>query len=91
MTSTGTERPVPEPVRLPDGPKTYVAHDRLTVDDVPVSWRYAGGVLHATGDEGLARGIAWASGAWPARHRLAALLRDPAAAPAIRAETDLEP
>lgn len=91
VTSTGTERPVPEAVRLPDGPETYVAHDRLTVDGIPVTWRYADGVLHATGDEGLARGIAWAAGAWPARYRLGALLRDPDAAPTIHAEADLEP
>jgi len=91
VTSTGTERPVPAPVRQPDGPETYVAHDRLTVDDIPVPWRYTDGILHATNDEGLSRGLAWASGTWPARYRLAALLRDPAAAPQIHAESDLEP
>ncbi|HEY3688302.1 MAG TPA: hypothetical protein VGL93_35010 [Streptosporangiaceae bacterium] len=87
----GVERPVPEPVRLPDAPATYVAHDRLTVDGVEVPWRYVNGVAHASGDDGLARAVAWSAGVWQARYQLAELLRTPAAAAAIRTESDLDP
>jgi hypothetical protein len=82
---------VPEPVRLPDAPATYIAHDRLTVDGVEVPWRYVNGVAHAAGDDGLARAVAWSAGVWQARYQLTELLRTPAAAAAIRTESDLDP
>ena len=75
---------------LPDAPATYQAHDPLVVDGVSVPWRYAGGTVHAAGPDGLACGLAWAAGRWPARHLLAALLRDPGAAPRLLAEADLD-
>jgi hypothetical protein len=85
-------RPVPAIVHtvLPGAPQTYEAHDRLVVDGIQVPWRYTGGTVHAAGPDGLACGLAWAAGRWPARHLLAALLRDPDAAARLLAETDLE-
>ena len=87
----GTERPVPDAIRLSDGPETYVGHDRLTADGVGVSWRYVDGVLHAADDTGLAFGVAWAAGAWRSRHTLAALLADPGRAATTLAEADIDP
>jgi hypothetical protein len=76
---------------LPGAPATYLAHDRLIVDGVAVAWRYTGGAVHAAGPDGLACGLAWAARRWPARHLLAALLRDPDAASRLLAEADLDP
>jgi hypothetical protein len=86
-------RPVPEIVAavLPGAPASYLEHDRLVVDGVGVPWRYVDGAVHADGPEGLARGLAWAAGRWPARHLLAALLRDPGQAARLLAEADLDP
>ncbi|MQA93274.1 MAG: hypothetical protein GEV11_01060 [Streptosporangiales bacterium] len=82
VTSDGARRPVPEAVRrlLPEAPESYVAHDELLVDGVPVPWRYTGGEVHASGTQGLARGLAWAADRWADRHLLAAVLDDPARA-----------
>jgi hypothetical protein len=90
--SSQDSQPVPAIARevLPEVPATYYAHDRLVVDGVPVPWRYVQGAVHAAGPDGLASGLAWACGRWPARHLLAALLRDPAAAPRLLAEADLD-
>ncbi len=90
--SSPARRPVPEILGavLPDAPTTYCAHDRLVVDGVAVPWRYTHGEVHASGPGGLARGLAWASGRWSARHLLAALLHDPGAAPRLLAEADLD-
>jgi hypothetical protein len=76
---------------LPGGPATYLGHDRLIVDGRAVPWRYTRGAVHAAGPDGLACGLALAAGQWPARHLLAALLRDPAAAPRLLADADLDP
>ena len=86
-------RPVPEIVRavLPTAPRTYQAHPELVVDGLAVPWRCTDGEVHAASDDGLARGLAWTCGQWPARHLVAALLRDPAAAPRLLAEADLDP
>jgi hypothetical protein len=91
--SVPARRPVPPVVRavLPGAPDTYEEHGQLIVDGVAVPWRYTGGIVHAAGPAGLARGLAWACGRWPARHLLAALLDDPAAAARLLAEADLEP
>jgi hypothetical protein len=75
---------------LPDAPATYDAHDRLVVDGVAVPWRYTLGIVHAAEPDGLACGLAWASGRWSARHLLAALLRDPGGAARLLAEADLD-
>ncbi|WP_182877961.1 sacsin N-terminal ATP-binding-like domain-containing protein [Microbispora sp. H10670] len=93
VTSHGAEKPVPPEVRslLPGAPATYVEHDELLVDGIPVPWRFFDGVVHATGVEGLARGLAWASGQWGDRLAVAALLRDPARVPLLLAEADLDP
>jgi hypothetical protein len=91
--SAGAVRDVPAAVAgvLAGAPATYRAHDPLIVDGVSVPWRYAGGEVHACGPDGLASGLAWAAGQWPARHLLAGLLRDPAAAGRLRADADLDP
>ena len=90
--SSPASRLVPAIARavLPDAPTTYYAHDRLVVDGVLVPWRYTSGAVHAAGPGGLACALAWASGRWSARHLLAALLRDPAAAARLLAEADLD-
>ncbi|GAB2880244.1 sacsin N-terminal ATP-binding-like domain-containing protein [Streptomyces mayteni] len=62
----------------PDTPATYREHDELVVDGVELDWRLtADGTLHAATVEGLAAGLAWATGQWPRRFELAALLEDP--------------
>ncbi|GII58480.1 hypothetical protein Pth03_68690 [Planotetraspora thailandica] len=93
VTSTGEERPVPAEVRslLPSAPASYVAHDDLLVDGRPVPWRFFEGKVHASGVEGLARGLAWAAGQWGDRLAVAALLRDPGRVPLLLAEADLDP
>ncbi|GAA0396313.1 hypothetical protein GCM10009530_54820 [Microbispora corallina] len=93
VTSSGTERPVAPEVRslLPAAPATYVEHDELLVDGRPVPWRFFEGRVHASGVEGLARGLAWAAGQWGDRLAVAALLRDPARVPLLLAEADLDP
>jgi hypothetical protein len=55
-----------------------------------VPWRYSGGELHAATAEGLAHGLAWAAGHWPARHLLASLLTDPDDAARLLTEADLD-
>lgn len=93
VTSSGTERPVPEEVRslLPSAPSVYVEHENLLVDGTPVPWRFFEGRVHASGVDGLARGLAWASGQWGDRLAVAALLRDPGRVPLLLAEADLDP
>jgi len=90
--STAQRATVPAIVRavLPDAPAVYDAHDRLIVDGIEVPWRYTAGAVHAAGIDGLACGLAWAAGQWPARHLLDALLREPAATARLLAEADLD-
>ncbi len=92
VTSSGVERPVPPQVRslLPAAPPTYVEHEELLVDGHPASWRFHEGVVHASGIEGLARGLAWASGQWSDRLAVAALLHNPSAVPLLLTEADLD-
>ncbi|MET8452899.1 molecular chaperone Hsp90 [Streptomyces sp. NPDC005209] len=79
--SEGTEHDVPESVRVllgPRTPDTYVEHEELVVDGVEIDWRLTNdAVLHAATLEGVAAGLAWASGQWPRRFEVAALLEDP--------------
>ncbi len=91
VTSEGVERPVPAEVRslLPTAPETYVEHDKLLVDGMACAWRYFEGAVHCSGPDGLARGLAWATGQWADRLAVAALLRDPTAVPLLLAEADL--
>ncbi|WP_103944427.1 sacsin N-terminal ATP-binding-like domain-containing protein [Thermomonospora echinospora] len=97
--SRGTPRAVPQAVHevladVDEGlPDEYLAHERLVVDGQTVSWWYEEdtGAVHAADAAGLARGLAWAAGHWTDRLLLEAVLRDPATAPDILAERDLEP
>lgn len=91
VTSTGAERPVPKEVRslLPTAPAHYVEHEKLLVDGVPCAWRYFDGMVHCDGVDGLARGLAWATGQWNDRLAVAALLRNPGDVPLLLAEADL--
>ncbi|MGW0084192.1 sacsin N-terminal ATP-binding-like domain-containing protein [Streptomyces sp. NPDC003393] len=79
--SEGTEHDVPDAVRVllgPRTPATYVEHEELVVDATELDWRLTSdGVLHAATLEGVAAGLAWASGQWPRRFEVAALLEDP--------------
>ncbi|MEV6022396.1 molecular chaperone Hsp90 [Streptomyces sp. NPDC052036] len=81
VTSEGAEHDVPESVRVLLGrstPASYVEHEELVVDGVEMDWRLASdGVLHAATLEGVAAGLAWATGQWPRRFEVAALLEDP--------------
>ncbi|MFJ9816768.1 sacsin N-terminal ATP-binding-like domain-containing protein [Streptomyces sp. NPDC101151] len=80
VTSEGAEHDVPDSVRVLLGPRTpgtYVEHEELVVDGVEIDWRLTDdGVLHAATLEGVAAGLAWASGQWPRRFEVAALLED---------------
>jgi hypothetical protein len=91
VTSEGVTRPVPVEVRslLPTAPETYVEHEKLLVDGAECAWRFFEGAVHCTGVDGLARGLAWATGQWNDRLAVAALLRDPSAVPLLLAEADL--
>ncbi|WP_049559873.1 sacsin N-terminal ATP-binding-like domain-containing protein [Nonomuraea sp. SBT364] len=91
VTSSGETRPVPPQVRslLPTAPETYVEHEKLLVDGAECTWRFFEGAVHCTGVDGLARGLAWATGQWNDRLAVAALLRDPSAVPLLLAEADL--
>ncbi|UBU12791.1 sacsin N-terminal ATP-binding-like domain-containing protein [Nonomuraea gerenzanensis] len=91
VTSEGVTRQVPAEVRslLPTAPQTYVEHEKLLVDGVECAWRFFEGAVHCTGVDGLARGLAWATGQWNDRLAVAALLRDPEAVPLLLAEADL--
>ncbi|WP_410171840.1 sacsin N-terminal ATP-binding-like domain-containing protein [Amycolatopsis heterodermiae] len=66
-------------IPLPDG--GVLVHDPLTVSiqvtEHDVQW-WSDGRLHAADtSEGLARAFAWATGRWPDRHLITALLDDP--------------
>lgn len=78
--SEGAEHDVPESVRVLLGtrtPASYVAHDELVVDGVEIDWRLTDdGVPHAATLEGVAASLAWATGQWPRRFEVAALLED---------------
>lgn len=91
VTSEGERRQVPAQVRslLPTAPETYVEHEKLLVDGVACTWRFFEGSVHCTGFDGLARGLAWATGQWNDRLAVAALLHDPTAVPLLLAEADL--
>ena len=91
--SDGQPQPVPDVVRdvLGTAPPTYLEHDQLIAGGMDLPWRFAGGELHAATVEGLAHGLAWAAGQWPARHALAALLMSPEESARLLAESDLDP
>ena len=73
----GNARDVPQVVHtlLPNAPLTYVEHDDLEFEGQSLSWWVtADGAVHAATLDGLARGLAWAGGAWTRRWELAAVL-----------------
>lgn len=79
--SAGAVREVPESVHALLGdetPATYIEHDALLLEDgTELDWRQAAdGTLHAATFEGVAAGLAWATGQWPRRFEVAALLED---------------
>ena len=88
-TKTSSVRPVPAVVRelVPEVPETYFEHDQLVVEGVDVPWWVdESGSVHAATTDGLARGLAWASGQWPRRWELAAVLAEPELAQLARDE-----
>jgi hypothetical protein len=80
---TGQPARVAEGVRalLPGGPATWCEHEELLVDGVDVEWWVEGhgrdALVHASTFEGLARGLAWAAGAWQRRGAVLEVLGDP--------------
>ncbi|AKH83034.1 molecular chaperone Hsp90 [Streptomyces sp. CNQ-509] len=79
--TAGETREVPRPVRDllgPDTPATYEEHGHLTAGGTELDWRRTpDGTVHAATMEGLAAGLAWATGQWQRRFEAAALLEDP--------------
>lgn len=82
----------PDAVRalLPDVPDTWIEHESLRVDGVPVDWWVDGSgpdaIVHATHLAGLARGLAQACGAWRLRHAVELVLVEPARAAELAVE-----
>jgi hypothetical protein len=67
---------------VPAAPRRWCEHDELRVDGAEVDWwveeRGDGEVIvHAVTVDALARGLAWAGGAWASRGALAEVLLDP--------------
>jgi hypothetical protein len=91
--TTPERRAVPGLVHavLPDAPDSYLAHDKLLVDGVPVPWRCIDGEVHAATPQGLACAVAWAGGQWHSRHLLTTLLSSQDEASRLLAEADLDP
>ncbi|MFI0981148.1 sacsin N-terminal ATP-binding-like domain-containing protein [Streptomyces sp. NPDC021093] len=81
VSSEGIVREVPPAVRELLGsrtPATYLEHEELLAGGVELDWRGTpDGVLHASTLEGVAAALAWATGQWPRRFEVAALLEDP--------------
>ncbi len=83
VTTAGTAEPVPDAAgRLvaaePTGGGRWHRHVELRVDDAPVAWWVDDdGGLHAVGEAGLARALAWAGGCWGSRFLVAELLQHP--------------
>ena len=69
---------------LPGGSGRWCEHGQLLVDGTEVDWWVdAAGLVHAGTLDGLARGLAYAAGAWELRGALAEVLLEPAALPAV--------
>jgi len=92
LAGDGRKTDVPELVVqvLSDVPSSYLEHDDLRVAGHSVAWWVADGTVHACTLDGLARGLAWASGHWSQRFLLAEALRDPAALQILLAESAFE-
>ncbi|MFK4223940.1 sacsin N-terminal ATP-binding-like domain-containing protein [Streptomyces sp. NPDC019890] len=81
VTTPGEEHAVPESVHVllgPATPSTYIEHEELIAGGTELDWRRTpDGVIHAATLEGVAAALAWATGQWPRRFEVAALLEDP--------------
>ncbi len=81
VTTEGEEHEVPPSVHAllgPSTPATYLEHEELRAGGVELEWRRTpDGTLHAATLEGVAAALAWATGQWPRRFEVAALLEDP--------------
>lgn len=93
----GTPRATGPAVGLvaPGAPREWVEHDVLRVGGEPVDW-WVSGVggeqrVHATGVDGLARGLAKAVGRYQDRHAVAQVLADPGSVEAVVAERAFDP
>lgn len=86
--NVGRQVPVPDAVHqvLGDGPSTYWEHDELLVDDGLADWWVDGADVHAATADGLAKGLAWAAGAWERRWLVAEALADPSGLTQLLAE-----
>lgn len=88
----GSLASTPDAVRvlLPDAPATWVEHETLRVDGVPVDWWVEGtgpaATVHATHLAGLARGLTQAAGSWHLRHAVELVLTDPERAAELAVE-----
>lgn len=75
---------------LPGAPDTWIEHESLRVDGVPVDWWVDGtgpdAIVHATHLAGLARGLAQACGAWRLRHAVELVLVEPGRAAELAVE-----
>ncbi|GHS89486.1 hypothetical protein AGMMS50218_15890 [Actinomycetota bacterium] len=86
----------PDAVRvlLPSAPTSWVEHEVLRVDGVPVDWWVEGegadAVVHATRLDALARGLAQAAGRWADRYLVELVLVDPARLDELAAERALD-
>lgn len=93
----GALAPTPPAVRalLPAAPGTWVEHEALRVDGVPVDWWVDGAgpdaVVHASHLAGLARGLAQAAGAWRLRHAVELVLVEPERAAELAVEQVADP
>jgi hypothetical protein len=64
----------------------------VLVDGAEVEWWVdEDGLVHASTLDGLARGLAWAAGAWERRSALAEVLLDPAALPGVLLDEAFSP
>ncbi len=92
VSSAGRPSEVPQALLAtwPALPRQWWEHEDLQVDAQPVEWwverteqqaDHGGAEVHAATLDGLARALAVAAGAWPARHTIAAVLagHDPTA------------
>jgi hypothetical protein len=88
----GATQAVPAEVRalLPAAPHEWLEHERLDIEGREVSWWVDERGPHATTLDGLARALAWAAGAWQARHLVSAVLAEPERLETLRAEADLD-
>jgi hypothetical protein len=79
----------------PGVPGTWLEHEDLHVDGVPVDWWVEGhgpeATVHASHVAALARGLAQAAGAWPVRHALEVALTEPGRVPDLVTEAMLDP